>query len=534
MNSRRLEFSPTEAVESARRRGQYIDCPACGSQSQRYLFHRTGVRFVRCRACDLVYADPVDPTHRAYFDISAQGQHDAPIDRKHASSDFAELLETVCRNYEQQKGRRPERVLVVGRWLPDFTEVSPADPQLTLARTITDDETRLVTHALTESLGPSLSEFDVVLLHEFVEAAHEPAKVLQGLSERLTPGALVAVAFANMKSIPSRLLRRRWKRFFDKKIAFYNADNLEILMWRAGFRRLGSELLTSRYSLGYLAARLGLAPAVQRVLAKTGVARLSGRAASGREVVFFAPAPIDALDRLSVIVPVYNEERYVRDVIEALLAKPLPIEREIVIVESNSADASRDIVRSFEDVPNIRVVYQEQALGKGNAVRAALQVASGTIVLIQDADFEYDLDDYDALLEPILQRRASFVLGSRSLGLDDWKVRRYATSPVKSMLTNLAQVLFAKTFNLLYQQNVTDINTMLKVFRRECIQGCHLTGDGFNLDIELVCKIVRNGFAPLEVPVNYVARGYDEGKKIYFLDAFPSYRELFRCRFGRI
>jgi glycosyltransferase involved in cell wall biosynthesis len=191
-------------------------------------------------------------------------------------------------------------------------------------------------------------------------------------------------------------------------------------------------------------------------------------------------------------------------------------------------------VRSFEGVPNVRVVYQEQALGKGNAVRAALQVASGTIVLIQDADFEYDLDDYDALLEPILQRRASFVLGSRSLGLDDWKVRRYATSPVKSMLTNLAQVAFAKTFNLLYQQNVTDINTMLKVFRRECIQGCHFTGDGFNFDIELVCKIVRNGFAPLEVPVNYVARGYDEGKKIYFLDAYPSYRELFRCRFGRI
>jgi hypothetical protein len=161
-------------------------------------------------------------------------------------------------------------------------------------------------------------------------------------------------------------------------------------------------------------------------------------------------------------------------------------------------------------------------------------VASGTIVLIQDADFEYDLDDYDALLEPILQRRASFVLGSRSLGLDDWKVRKYATSPVKSMLTNLAQVAFAKTFNLLYQQHVTDINTMLKVFRRECIRGCHLEGDGFNLDIELVCKIVRNGFAPLEVPVNYVARGYDEGKKIYFLDAYPSYRELFRCRFGRI
>jgi hypothetical protein len=387
---------------------------------------------------------------------------------------------------------------------------------------------------LTESLGPPLVEFDVVLLHEFLEAAHEPTKVLEGLSERLKPGVMVAVAFANMKSIPSRMLRRRWKSFFDKKIAFYNADNLEILMWRAGFRRIGSGLLTSTYSLGYLAARLGLVPATQRVLARTGAARLSGRVASGREVIFFAPASIDPVERLSVIVPVYNEERYVRDVIEALLAKDLSVEREIVIVESNSGDASRSIVRSFENEPSIRTVYQKRPLGKGNAVREALEIASGTIILIQDADFEYDLDDYDALLEPILQRRTSFVLGSRSLGLDNWKVRRYATSPVKSMLTNVAQVAFAKTFNLLYQQNVTDINTMLKVFRRECIQGCHLRGDGFNFDIELVCKIVRNGFAPLEVPVNYVARGYDEGKKINFLDAYPSYLELFRCRFGRL
>jgi Glycosyl transferase family 2/Methyltransferase domain len=534
MTRRRLEFSPTVAVESARRRGQYIDCPACGSQSQRYLFHRTGVRFVRCRACDLVYADPIDPTGRAYFDIRAVGQHDAPVDRRHTSADFAALLSTICDNYERQHGRRPERVLVIGRWHPDFTAVGLPDVEVTLAAMMGADETRLVTHALTESLGSSLAEFDVVLLHEFLEAAHEPAKVLEGVSERLKPDAIVAVAFANMHSIPSRLLRRRWKSFFDKKIAFYNADNLETLMWRAGFRRLGNELLTSTYSLGYLAARMDLAPRTQRLLARSGLARLSGRVASGREIIFFAPSPLDTAERLSIIVPVYNEERYVRDVIEALLAKELPIEREIIIVESNSADSSRAIVRSFQGEPAIRIVYQDRPRGKGNAVRAALEVASGTIVLIQDADFEYDLDDYDGLLEPILQRRASFVLGSRSLGLDDWKVRRYATSRIKGVLTNLAQVVFAKSFNLLYQQNVTDINTMLKVFRRECIEGCHLDGDGFSLDIELVCKIVRNGFAPLEVPVNYVARGYDEGKKINFLDAYPSYFALLRCRFGRL
>jgi hypothetical protein len=100
---------------------------------------------------------------------------------------------------------------------------------------------------------------------------------------------------------------------------------------------------------------------------------------------------------------------------------------------------------------------------------------------------------------------------------------------------NFAQVAFAMTFNALYQQNVSDINTMFKVFRRECIAGCHLTGDGFNFDIELVCKIVRNGFSPLEVPVNYVSRGFDEGKKINFLvDAYPSYYMLFRSRLAQL
>ena len=246
------------------------------------------------------------------------------------------------------------------------------------------------------------------------------------------------------------------------------------------------------------------------------------------------PGTVDGLDRLSIIVPVYNEERYVRAVIEALLAKDLGIDYEIIIVESNSADSSRAIVQSFEHEPAIKVVLQDRPLGKGDAVRAAFEVTSGTIVLIQDADFEYDLDDYDTLLAPILQRRADFVLGSRTLGLDDWKVRQYATTRWKGTLMNVAQVVFARTFNLLYRRRVTDINTMFKVFRRECIEGCHLDGSGFNFDIELVCKIARNGFAPLEVPVNYRSRGYEEGKKVTFRDAVPSYVEILRCRVGRL
>ena len=426
-------------------------------------------------------------------------------------------------------------MLLAGRWHSDFVAAVANRIELVLASSVIEDERTLAAEPLVESIGDSLDDFDVILLHEFLEAAHEPARVLDGLAERMRPDSLVAVTFANMRSMPSRFLRRRWRGFFEKKIAFYDAENLEGLLWRSGFCRQGNERLKTTFSFGYLARRLELSTRARRLLSRSGLDRAVIRLASGREVIFFSPMPAEVVERLSIIVPVYNEERYVGEVLAALLAKDLPIEHEIIVVESNSTDGSREIVRKFEGEPGLSVIYEDQARGKGHAVRAGLEQATGTIILIQDADFEYDLDDYDALLEAIVQRRTSFVLGSRSLGLDDWKVRRYPSSRVKGLLMNLAQVVFARSFNVLYQQNVTDINTMLKVFRTECIDGCHLTGDGFNFDIELVCKIVRNGFEPLEVPVNYVARGFEDGKKINFLfDAYPSYYQLFRCRFGRI
>ncbi|HEX7453582.1 MAG TPA: glycosyltransferase family 2 protein, partial [Polyangiaceae bacterium] len=237
-------------------------------------------------------------------------------------------------------------------------------------------------------------------------------------------------------------------------------------------------------------------------------------------------------EKLSIVLPVFNEARYVADVIEALLRKELSIDKEIIVVESNSQDGTREIVQRFEGRPTVRVIYEDRPRGKGHALKTGLAAVTGSIVLIQDADFEYAIDDYDALLEPILQRRAQFVLGSRSLGLNDWKVRRFAQGAFKGFLMNVAQVAFAKTYNALYQQRATDVNTMFKVFRRECLDGIALESDGFDLDIELACMLAKNGHAPLEVPVNYVSRGFEDGKKIQFLrDALPSYLAFFRYRF---
>ena len=237
---------------------------------------------------------------------------------------------------------------------------------------------------------------------------------------------------------------------------------------------------------------------------------------------------------LSVVVPVFNEAAYVRGVLDELLARKFVIPHEVIVVESNSTDGTREIVQSYEGSPGLRIIYEDRPRGKGSAVRRGLTAATGTIMLIQDADFEYDFEDYDALLEPILQRRTSFVLGSRSLGLDDWKVRRFGRSRVKGFLMNVAQLGFARIFNVLYQQRVTDVATMFKVFRRECIEGAEFVAERFNFDIELACTIVNNGYSPMEVPVNYVARGFDEGKKVEFRrDFFPVVLMFFRCRFRR-
>ena len=268
---------------------------------------------------------------------------------------------------------------------------------------------------------------------------------------------------------------------------------------------------------------------------RAGLSAATLRAPTGTYVSIFERGDESEVgELLSVVVPVFNEAAYVRGVLDELLARKFVIPHEVIVVESNSTDGTREIVQRYEGHPGLRIIYEDQPRGKGAAVRRGLKAATGTIMLIQDADFEYDLEDYDALLEPIVQRRTSFVLGSRSLGLDDWKVRRFGRSRVKGLLLNVAHLGFARIFNVLYQQRVTDVVTMFKVFRRECIEGAEFVAERFNFDIELACTIVKNGYSPMEVPVNYVARGFDEGKKVEFLrDVFPVALMFFRCRFRR-
>ena len=222
-----------------------------------------------------------------------------------------------------------------------------------------------------------------------------------------------------------------------------------------------------------------------------------------------------AIRTCSILVPVFNEKDTFPELMRTLLAKRLDhlgLEREIILIESNSSDGTRELVAGFAATPGVRVIYQDRPRGKGHAVRAGLAVATGDIVLIQDADLEYDLNDYDALLEPLLSNRAAFVLGCRHGGR--FRMRRFPQQRLLGEVLNVAHVLLAGLINVLYRQKMKDPFTMFKVFRRDCLYGLEFECNGFDFDHELVIKLVLKGYRPLEIPVNYCARSFSQGKKI--------------------
>jgi hypothetical protein len=536
-----FQFEPTPAVSASRAHKRFVRCPACQADKPRYLFHKTGVRFVRCTACGMVYVNPARESGGVnYFDVEGARPFTNPRDRELALADFARLLDRIAADCERITGKRLERTLLVGRFLRDFRNLPQAKHTGLVVAEVDDDAfERLSSDGDIGWAQPLLGAApQVVLLHELLEACSDAGAVLGKLIAATPASTLFVVTYTNADSFPARAMRRFWPPFFDHKTAFFSTANLTALMARFGLVIKTQYALPVTHTAQYVGERVARHTPhthLSRVVAAT-VGNLPLPLRAGNRVAVFgrrdAGQPTDE-EKLSIVLPVYNEVRYAAQVIDAVLAKQLKIAKEIIIVESNSTDGTRDIVRRYEGRPGVRVVYEDAPRGKGHAVRTGLAHITGTIVLIQDADFEYDIDDYDALLDPILQRKATFVLGSRSLGLDDWKVRKYDTTPIRGLALNFAQVVFARTYEVLYQQRVTDVNTMFKVFRAECLDGLGLESNGFELDIELACKLARNGNSPMEVPVNYVARGFDQGKKIRFWrDALPSYGAFFKYRFG--
>lgn len=214
---------------------------------------------------------------------------------------------------------------------------------------------------------------------------------------------------------------------------------------------------------------------------------------------------------LSVVVPVYNERRWLAEVVRRVAA--VPVAKEIIVVDDASTDGTRDVVRDLEARGLIRAVYQLANRGKGAALREGFRLAAGDVVVVQDADLEYDPADYPQLLEPILDGRADVVYGSRFLG-GPGRVPNFWHALANRVLTTLS--------NAFTNLHLTDMETCLKTFRREVLAGMSLSSNRFGFEPEVTAKVARRRDPPwrvYEVPVSYTGRGYADGKKIGAKDA---------------
>ncbi len=242
-----------------------------------------------------------------------------------------------------------------------------------------------------------------------------------------------------------------------------------------------------------------------------------------------------AVTTLSVVLPVFNEEATIAEVIDGVLNVGLPdsVRLQLVIVESNSSDTTRDLVSKYDVDDRVTLVLQDRPRGKGNAVREGLRHVSGDIVLIQDGDLEYRVDDYPALIAPIMAREVDFVLGCRHV--KGQPMRDFGDHSMTSRLMNIAHWLFTTLFNVIYGTRLRDPFTMYKVFRVECLDGLEFYADRFDFDYEIVAKLVRRGYKPREIQVFYQSRGFDEGKKVRFIrDPLTWFVALVRFRLERL
>jgi len=215
--------------------------------------------------------------------------------------------------------------------------------------------------------------------------------------------------------------------------------------------------------------------------------------------------------KLSVVMPVYNEQATLREVVARVLA--VPVDLELICVDDGSRDGSCEILAELAAAhPQIRVSLQPKNTGKGAALRLGIQQTTGDFVLIQDADLEYDPADYPALLGPLVQGKADVVYGSRFLGSGPHRVLYYWHSVGNWLLTILS--------NALTNMNMTDMETCYKVFRREILQAIPIEEDRFGFEPEITVKIAKRGLRVYEVGISYWGRTYEEGKKIGWKDGF--------------
>ncbi|MBV8086717.1 MAG: glycosyltransferase family 2 protein [Chloroflexi bacterium] len=224
--------------------------------------------------------------------------------------------------------------------------------------------------------------------------------------------------------------------------------------------------------------------------------------------------------KLSVVMPVFNEKATIRQIIDKVQA--VNLDKELIVVDDGSTDGTRDILRELEGrQDSVRIFYLDRNRGKGSAVRYGIKQAQGDVLVVQDADLEYEPEEFHNLLEPYQKGRAAVVYGSRFLG--GHRTGYYWTTVGNKFVTWLT--------NIIYNSNLTDMETCYKLFAMDVLRELNLKSQRFEFEPEVTAKILKRGIHIYEVPISYMSREYSEGKKLTAKDGWEAVKALVRYRF---
>jgi glycosyltransferase involved in cell wall biosynthesis/SAM-dependent methyltransferase len=515
-----------------------------------YAFSVQQSRLVECRDCGHMMLHPPpseEELTRIYNDhyrlldgSDEERRHSAKLKQATARS----YLELVGRCLGRHGGRLLEIGCGAGELLAeavelgyDATGVELSESACARARERLANSSRIVcgdVSSLTER-----SYYDVCVIADVIQHVQDPRDFLQRVYDLLRPGGVVVIATPSLQSWSARLMRHRWMEFKTEHLHYFGQETLHSLLFQTGLDPIAALPGEKHLSLEYVAAHFRRYPVP---MFSFGVRHLAGLLPTAIRQRLFQVVPSGIISvavkvpkaarhKLSIIVPAYDEAATLEPVLQSVIQKDLgDLDKEIVIVESNSTDGTRDIVLKYRNQPGVKVILEDRPRGKGHAVRTGLANATGDFILIQDGDQEYDIEDYDVLIEPLAAGRRAFILGSRHGGRT-WKVRQFKGKPFMGALLNFGHWVFKTMVNVMFRLKLDDPFTMYKLFRRDCIAGVTFECNRFDFDYELLIKIVRKGYNPIEIPVNYRSRSFSEGKKVSVVrDPWTWVRAIFKFR----
>jgi len=535
-----------------RKKKKWVCCPVCKKNRWEYYFKVQGHRLNKCTICGCMAINPQPSLNdlREIYNADYFLTHPSDTKRENAAALKKQTAKSYINHIKKYTGNlQSNKLLEIGCGNGEFLREAQEQGYDVFGIDIGDDFIRNISK-LRELRGKVFAgtvdqirkrKFDVIVFSDVIEHTQDPTKFLRNVYRLCKKDGVVFCATPSLDSISRKLQGPNWVEFKTEHLFYFDNKTITKLFYDNGFshivlksipKTLNLEYIIShfqKYNTEDLFAKIALfldyAPQflkrIQFPIVASGICLLGRKSEKKRTL-------------LSIIIPVLNEKNTFEKLIEQVINKQIQhVQIEIIIVESNSSDGTRELVQKITH-PRVKKIFQTKAEGKGFAVREGLCAASGDIILIQDADLEYDIDDYDTLVQHILDGDACFILGTRHSG-NRWKIRHFKGQPLWAFLANCIHWILTALINVIYGVSLTDPFTMYKVFRRSLIHDISFETKRFDFDLELLFKLIRRGYRPKEIPINYVSRSFDEGKKVSVrYDPISWIIAIFKYRFIRV